>query len=690
MDVRVGVAEEPDLEGFHQRVDGVRGGEENGHGDERPAVIGYAVAELELREQGRRQRPGHERVHGGDGGRRHRDEGQHHRGERGRAARLPRAERAGEQDLLEREDEPDPPEVYRGRVRTQPATPALDARRPAAEALLEDAPAVADEEVAHVRAAPRRCAFGTANGLERDPLLAPSAADRNVLDGPAVAVARLEVHPHVRAGRIPAEDAFGLAHPLEEVLPVERLERPEAPHAARHGVVVHRRASGLAGGLADEAPCRAGELLDQVETQERRQRPELGHGERPDALELAHRLYQRLELDAVPRDAAHLPCEAPGHREAPLRTLGEGRETGLEGTWEILPDVPHRSLHDVVVVEEPLDAAAPGPVGRAVSREALVHRGQGGARSDEAVDEPPSPPDDGRGQRGTRQCLQPSGVGVVTRRGRPERRAARRRDGRHDAASVVRRIRAHPILVRLLTNRHGHILAREHGSAALPEEPAGDRAVPLVRIARAPVRGEDREVDVLVVREPQERRHEAPGDDQLRARADSLRDQPFHHPGEVLPRFFAVACGELLRHRAVPTGGDDAAWQLGGGHHVRDDDLRALAQRQRDRERNRGLRSRRAVEREQQALETPSAGWVVLAMRGENEDRRIRERNDALGRGAARPGVGPTPPVARQGEQVGAAFARCLEDLLPAGRPCTISTAGAIPCSSSCWRWSSR
>jgi hypothetical protein len=70
--------------------------------------------------------------------------------------------------------------------------------------------------------------------LPRDGLLGMIAAGRQLLDGFAVAVAGLEAHPGIDAGRIVAQDPLRLADALEERLPIRGLDRAQAADTARN------------------------------------------------------------------------------------------------------------------------------------------------------------------------------------------------------------------------------------------------------------------------------------------------------------------------------------------------------------------------------------------------------------------------------------------------------------------------
>ena len=84
VDARVQIAEREHLEMLEQRRDGVRAREQRRHDHHRPRVVGHAFGEIEPRQPARRNRPGTESLHEGDGDVERRDDEERERDEQRR------------------------------------------------------------------------------------------------------------------------------------------------------------------------------------------------------------------------------------------------------------------------------------------------------------------------------------------------------------------------------------------------------------------------------------------------------------------------------------------------------------------------------------------------------------------------------------------------------------------------------
>ena len=247
----------------------------------------------------------------------------------GRRAAAREAPREGQQRHARRQRESR--EVReRGRPRDR-AAHALEPARAIPESVLELAAPSVDQVVADVTAA--RVGSLLARELDgelRDVLLGGARGPGQVLDRLPVRIAGVEVHAPVDVGRVPAQDGFDAVRLLEERLPVDLREQPQAADRPLHadgGAEPQRPCVGgdaMAGCAVEETVNGHAQLFEKEKepvehriAEHGRQRPDLGDGERRHLLVRVDEGLQGrdVDLDAAPDhesarervDAGHAP-----------------------------------------------------------------------------------------------------------------------------------------------------------------------------------------------------------------------------------------------------------------------------------------------------------------------------------------------------------------------------------------------
>ncbi len=249
----------------------------------------------------------------------------------------------------------------------QPASPGRPPREGSSEQALQLLAALSHQPEANV---PGTRVWSSPTRLldhaRRDFGLGMLRAVGQLLDPLPIRIAGLEVHARVEAGGILFQDRLHAAGSREEFLPRDRVDHAEERQGTRDALRLVERLRNRLWRCRREGrrECRHEPLegrRDQLETHEaqhRREGPQLRDREGTGLLvridEADGRRERELEVGA--------PKQAAREREyARQARFGPGLERGeacVEGGRQIPPDQGHRSLDEVVVVDQPLGRLA--------------------------------------------------------------------------------------------------------------------------------------------------------------------------------------------------------------------------------------------------------------------------------------------------------------------------------------------
>ena len=234
--VRVAVSLISHLEARQQGVHLLLVAHQDGNRDDRTSVSRDPVRQVELRQHPRRDQGGGQPIRDAErDGRGGNDSAQQHQRDHG-AGRTGTDRRTGQREEQQEGESETAATVGEADVPQEEATRARSAGRPVAEDLFEGGAALADQPVADVpfhQVTRGLRGPGSPHGLVRDRILRLPGAAGQFLDGPPIAVPRLEVHARICPVRIPSQDALHPAGALHEPPPVVGRQSPEAADPGR-------------------------------------------------------------------------------------------------------------------------------------------------------------------------------------------------------------------------------------------------------------------------------------------------------------------------------------------------------------------------------------------------------------------------------------------------------------------------
>ncbi len=370
------IGQKIDLQPGEQRGHLLRTGEQRGHGDQRAGLVRQVLGEIHLRQDPRRQAQREQAVEDAHRQRDRRSQGeQTHHGQPAAAGAGPGRRGEGRHES-QRAQQPHAAEIGETGMAPHQAADPVPQRRAVAERALQRGAPLRQQGLPDMPAPSGRGRLGAADHLARHLHLRVAAPPRQGFDLLAVAVPRGEIHPPVGAGRIAPQLPLDPAHALEKLLPIGGGERAQAEHGAGHPVG-HRLGPG--GRLHADLGRRAGQILQHLQPQQSRKRPDLADGEHRLVLRGIQERAQPLHLDRPCRLLRGTAGEA-GHPHLPLRIQ---RERAPEPRRQVFLHLRHRGLDHVPVVEQPLGGAGEtGVLGPRRPRQplagALEHPGRGG------------------------------------------------------------------------------------------------------------------------------------------------------------------------------------------------------------------------------------------------------------------------------------------------------------------------
>ncbi len=212
--------------------------------------------------------------------------------------------------------------------------------------------------------APPAVAGGQGDGLLGDSFLRLSRRPRQAFDDFAVAIARLEVHPGVHLGRVPAQDLLHPADIFEDGLPVLNVDGAQVENAAGDGRKLgptHRahflaRCLWSVGRSSEQCGDRLAEAIEHPQPKRRRQGPQFPDRQRGHALVGDDKAADgiRIEVDLAGRD--QFGRQDADSRQAGVRRFGQHRKLAIEPGRHVLPHLADDLPDQVVVVQQPLGA----------------------------------------------------------------------------------------------------------------------------------------------------------------------------------------------------------------------------------------------------------------------------------------------------------------------------------------------